>query len=511
MKLIIWLEVNFPCGIVMESSFKKSGVLLHPTALPSKYGIGDLGPEAFKFVDSLAEMRQSYWQGLPIGPTDSSNSPYSLLSTFAGNTLLISIDLLIQEKLLLNNEIPNDIFPDSRVDFEKVKHFKYEVFKVLCDNFDSRSDRNTKIKFKKFYDKNKYWLDDFSEFCAYKDYFGLAKSWNSWPLSKSISESKKRNVVILQFLFHRQWESLKKYCKIKKIKIIGDMPIYVGYESADVWKNKYLFHLNKDNSLKYIAGCPPCEYSKCGQLWGNPIYNWDEHQRENYDWWIKRFKKLFQMVDVVRLDHFIGFKKYWRISGEEKTAINGKWIKGPGKYFFKSIINKVENMHIIAEDLGPTDKEVIKLRDNFNFPGMHVIQFDFENKLQDFNYPHNSILYSGTHDNNTLLGWIKENKINPKIKLKHFENLSKITSWDIIKFILSQDSMITIFPIQDLLELDSNSRFNTPGTFNDKNWTWRLNKNQLSKSTINKMNILTGLLDRHQINKKVLTKFKEVV
>ena len=494
----------------MNSNSKKSGILLHPTALPSKYGIGDLGPEAYKFADKLVAMGQSYWQILPIGPTDFSNSPYSLLSTFAGNPLLISIDLLIENKLLFRDELPNFTFSNSNVEFEKVKSFKNKVFKIVCDNFDSRCNDITKLKFKDFCNKNDYWLNDYSEFWAYKEESGWFESWNKWDSSNSISESIKRNAKILQFIFDCQWKNLKKYCNERRLKIIGDMPIYVSYESADVWKNKNLFFLSEDNSSKYVAGCPPCEYSKTGQLWGNPIYNWKEHQNTNYDWWIRRFQKLFEMVDVVRLDHFIGFTKYWQVSGKEKTALNGTWEIGPGSDFFNSIIDNVENFDIIAEDLGPIDEDVLKLRDHFNFPGMRVVQFDFEDKIEKLKYPSNSILYSGTHDNNTLLGWIKGNTINSKIQGKLIKTNLKLNNWDIIEFILSQNCQLTIFQIQDLLELDSNARFNSPGTLSNNNWTWRLTNNQINSKIVKKMKDLTENSGRIPLN-TIKNKFKEAI
>ncbi|MED5475595.1 MAG: 4-alpha-glucanotransferase [Candidatus Neomarinimicrobiota bacterium] len=477
------------------SSKGKSGILIHPTAFSSKYGIGDIGPEAYSFIDNLVKMGQSYWQILPIGPPDSSNSPYSLLSTFAGNPLLISIDVLVKDGLLFKHEIPKTIFSDSKVDFFKVKSFKNNIFKIVCKNFDTRSDDSFKKNFKNFCEKNMYWLDDYSEFSVIKQKTKYSTSWSTWSEYQNILDSEKKDVKILQFIFDLQWKRLRRYCNNRNIKIIGDMPIYVSYESVDVWKNNNLFSLNDDKSIKYMAGCPPCEYSKDGQLWGNPIYNWDEHKKANYQWWVNRFKRLYEMVDTIRLDHFIGFSKYWEVPSNSKNALNGRWKKGPGEDFFEKIKNKIPNMSIIAEDLGPTDDHVLNLRNEFNFPGMHVIQFDLKEEPEKIFFLENSVLYSGTHDNDTLLGWLSKDEMSIKIKEKYFKK-SEINNWDIIDFILKQNSKLVIFQIQDLVFLDSSSRFNTPGTLSSRNWTWRLHQDQLKNEIINRMKKMVNLNNR---------------
>ena len=492
---------------------KNSGILLHPTALPSKYGIGDFGPEAYTFVDNLVEMGQTYWQILPIGPSDSSNSPYSLLSTFAGNPLLISLELLIEDGLLLSNEIVDFPVLSEKVDFNFVNKIKSDILNIVCENFYKRANIELIKKYEYFCEKHSYWLEGFCKFWSLKEATNWSVSWKDWDNHLIPCDVKVEHAKIVQFIFDFQWNKLKEYCHINDIKIIGDMPIYVSYESADVWQNREIFYLEKDNTLKFKAGCPPCKYNENGQLWGNPIYNWDEHEKTQYKWWINRFKKLFEMVDVVRLDHFIGFSKYWEISASKNTAKLGKWKLGPKSKFFKVLLNNFENFNIIAEDLGDADEEVINLRNEFNFPGMHIIQFDIESNEFTKEYLYNSILYTGTHDNSTLKGWLAQHSNKLNLKNKNGELSGKVNNWDIINYVLNQKNKLTIFPIQDLIELGDEARFNKPGTFLNKNWTWRMRKNQLTSQIKLKMKDLTIKSNRHQtsITNQILTSFKEAI
>jgi len=482
---------------------RKSGVLLHPTALPGLGVIGEIGPDAYRFVDHLSDMGQSLWQILPIGPTDNYNSPYSSISTFAGNPLLISLHLLVEDNLLDSKVLDNcEQTILNHVPFNEVVSFKIPILKEVSKNFNLNASPGMKHSFEQFCIDHSYWLDDYAQYCTLKEENGQ-KSWIDWnsqtPKNKECAYDEK----VIQFIFHDQWSRLREYCFKKEIQIIGDMPIYVGYDSADVYANRELFQLDESGRMTYQAGCPPCEYQKEGQLWGTPLYNWDNHEKTNFRWWQKRFKKLLGMVDTIRLDHFIGYSKYYRISMNEKTAHYGEWMRAPGEKLFNVLSSTIKDLNVIAEDLGDVTEEVISLRDKFNFPGMRVLQFEFDQLASPENFPKNSVVYTGTHDNDTILGWIgslpisdSSTDILTKNKLlKLFNCTLDDIHWEMINYAMSAGSNTTIIPIQDILGKGPSCRFNTPGTLSPNNWSWRM-KEELSKP------IKTKLMELTKIHKK---------
>ncbi len=462
---------------------RQSGVLLHPTALPSAFGIGDIGPEAYRFIDYLVEMKQALWQVLPIGPTDIYNSPYSSISTFAGNYLLISFDLLIEDKLLDHQKITNNTV-SNRINFDDVIKYKRFILDQVCKNFDKKASDSIKNSYNQFCLDNSYWLDDYSLFNGLKE-ANVQKPWMNWNIKKLRTNISVRNEKIVQFLFHKQWQRLRKYSNAKGIKIIGDMPIYVGYDSADVYYNRDLFQLDKNGEMLFQAGAPPCEYQSNGQVWGNPLYSWGANERNNFDWWKKRFKKLFEMVDIIRIDHFIGYAKYFRIPIADKVANNGEWLSAPGEKLFTMLESSIKNFNIFVEDLGDVSQDVINLREKYNYCGMQVLQFDLNNLADHKKIMKNSILYTGTHDNDTLIGWYKAYS-NKADLLKHFKSNPKNIAWDIIKYAFNSESKMVIIPFQDLVGLDNNARFNIPGTLSNNNWSWRMNKEYINESIIEK-------------------------
>jgi len=477
----------------MLGDSKKSGILLHPTSLPGAYGIGEIGPQAYQFVDELVEMGQKYWQILPLGPTDDSNSPYSALSTFAGNHLLISMELLVQDGLLEEEELT--AYPqliDTHVDFETLIPAKMAVLDQVCLSFDKRASRQMIAGFEEFAIKNKYWLDDYALFRTLKKN-NDQRSWINWDeksqynsIDISLLNQKYfdliKQEIILQYLFHDQWFRLREYCKNSSIEIIGDMPIYVDHDSADVWANPQLFKLDPNGGMAVQSGCPPCNLYENGQVWGNPLYQWENHLENGFIWWKNRFNKLFEMVDVIRIDHFIGFSKYWQISTDNSIAKKGEWLKSPGHELFSAVFGKGESKRIIAEDLGDLTPDVIALRDEFKFPGMIILQIAFFGENGDpKKYPANSVVYTGTHDNNTIQGWFRSLPQNDRVNsvlhqeqvLEHLNMNAKELHWEFIQLALNSRSKLSIFPVQDLMGLDETTRFNIPGTNSKKNWQWR--------------------------------------
>ncbi len=478
---------------------RKSGILLHITSLPNKYGIGTLGKEAYKFVDFLNDSEQKLWQILPIGHTGYGNSPYQTYSAFAGNPLLISIRKLEEEGLI--SEINcDDNFNNLRVDFEKVFPCKEKILEEAFKKFDSTSN-----DFLKFCDSEKYWLNDYSLFMSLKKYYHN-KSWIDWD--ENIRNRKKNAIHFYeekladqiaffkfsQYLFHKQWVELKKYANSKKVEIIGDIPIFVAFDSADAWANTEIFDFDENNNPKNIAGVPPDYFSSTGQLWGNPLYNWQNLETDNFHWWILRIKKMLSLFDIIRIDHFRGFESFWAVPFGSENAIHGKWIKAPGKKLFTEIKKQLGNLPIIAEDLGIITKEVEFLRDEFNFPGMKILQFAFESDLKNAYLPHNynenCVVYTGTHDNDTTLGWYNKLTPNQKKFADDYLNSNDNICWRMIKLAWNSKANIAIAPLQDFLCLDSNSRMNIPGEA-EGNWEWRFLPNSLDDFLAKKIRNLT--------------------
>ncbi|WP_215829697.1 bifunctional glycogen debranching protein GlgX/4-alpha-glucanotransferase [Pelorhabdus rhamnosifermentans] len=487
---------------VEKSAFKREcGVLLHPTSLPSQYGIGDLGEEAYDFINFLHEGKQKNWQILPLNPVGFGESPYQCLSAFAGNHYLISLDRLVKDGLLSAMEVKaHPIFDQDKVNFDKVKIFKEELLRRAFCIFGKQE---PPAIYGKFVKENSSWLDNYALFMTLKQYFG-GRPWNLWP--KDIASRVKEAVEyyqkllapeinyhrFLQYVFFTQWSKLKHHAKIKKVKIIGDLPIFVSYDSSDVWSNPELFELDEERLPVKVAGVPPDYFSANGQLWGNPHYRWDRMAQNDYKWWRERFSILINLVDVIRIDHFRGFESYWEISQGETTAVNGRWVKGPGASFFTVMQKYLGELPIISEDLGIITPEVDDLKNEFYFPGMKVLHFAFNRDEAGECMPlmceKNTAIYTGTHDNDTTVGWYKyvltaapcvAECVN---KLLQFEDgqTSGELCWKLIEMAYASNANTVIIPMQDILCLGGEARMNFPGTIGDANWAWRCRKATLT-------------------------------
>ena len=480
----------------------RAGILLHPTSLPSAYGIGDFGPEAYAFIDFLVQAGQKLWQILPLNPIGHGYSPYQSTSAFAGNPLLLSPELLVGEGLLSPQyAVPSAIAgEDIRVDFAAVEKFKERCLRRAWKTF---KDRQVKNKlYTAFCSEQRFWLDDYALFIALKKEFASV-AWTEWPADikhRTPAAMNKYRVQLadeieyqkfLQYEFFHQWGELHAYAKEKGVQIIGDMPIFLAHDSADVWANQCLFSLDRDGKAQKVAGVPPDYFSATGQLWGNPHYLWDKMKADDYDWWRKRFKTMLALVDIVRIDHFRGFESYWEIDSSAATAVEGRWVKGPGWEFFQTIARYFGRLPIIAEDLGIITPEVEKLRDSCGFPGMKVLHFDLrsdENNQLSFDCPQNSVVYTGTHDNNTTVGWVENDLQTPvtAASLAEFigaetEKPAQICS-KLIEFAYASPAATVIVPLQDVLCLGTAARMNLPGTVGS-NWQWRVKSEQLSAKT----------------------------
>jgi len=500
-------------------SHRSSGILLHITSLPGRYGIGEIGPHAYTFIDRLKTMGQHLWQILPIGPTGFSASPYQLLSTFAGNPFLISFDLLLKNGLLKKSELQSlNAFSKTRIDFKSILPLRSSVLNIVAEKFYSRASKESITDFCDFCSNNGAWLDDYSLFTTLKE-LHKNQTWADWKSEykdrnpdalSEIKEKYKANILkvkILQFLFHDQWKSLMDYAHQKNVYIIGDIPIYVAYDSADVWANQSLFHLDKKGKMDRLSGAPPCYFSKEGQLWGNPIYNWDVHKITGYTWWVSQIKKLFTMVDIVRIDHFNGFVKYWEVPANSKTAKNGYWVQGPGEDFFEVITQELGPLPIIAEDLGEASGDAEPIRKKFGFPGLEILQFAFGEEKKPGDYPEICVVYTGTHDNDTTKGWFtmkpehgrvqSESEIvaERKTVLEYFGTDGSEIHWDMIDFALQSSANTTIIPLQDVMGLGSDARMNIPATANG-NWAWRFSWDMLSDDMITRLKYLTKIYNR---------------
>ncbi len=495
---------------------KASGILLHPTSLPSPYGIGDLGTEAYRLIDFLAEGFQKLWQVLPLGPTGYGNSPYLCYSALAGNPLLISLEKLRDNGWLTDedlNQLPE--FPVEYVDYELVIATKMPLLLKANNNFQANPSPQVKEKFKQFCSKNQEWLDDYSLFMAIKE-TNHGASWHKWE--KSIANREQDTVKrwktrlkdkinfqkFLQFQFFSQWQELKKYANHRGISILGDLPIYVAHDSVDVWANREIFCLDeRTGEAALMAGVPPDYFSATGQLWGNPVYNWDKLLETDFQWWVKRFQGMLDCVDLIRIDHFRGFEAFWAVPQGEATAVNGTWIQAPGEALFYRVNEKLGKLPIVAEDLGVITPEVEALRDKFEFPGMKVLQFAFDsgpgNPFLPHNYQNsNCIVYTGTHDNNTTVGWFEER--SPEEKARVTDYLGNMDSeegihWSLIRLALNSNAVQAIFPLQDILGLGSQGKMNQPGVTGG-NWQWRYQVGDLKEELSDRLKHLTYLHSR---------------
>lgn len=504
---MVKLDPKFEFKKIKED--RGSGILLHISSLPGPYGIGTLGKSARKFADFLDGAGQKYWQMLPVGPTGFGDSPYQSFSTFAGNPYFIDLDTLVEEGLLTNEDIDNNIsaIDDTKVDYGKLYIERYKILKTAYENFNIDD-----LEFVSFVEKNNNWIEDYSMFMAIKDKFD-GKKWSEWQDNyklrdeNTLEEFKINNqkeinfYKFLQYKFFEQWYSLKDYVNRLNIKIIGDLPIYVAEDSSDVWANKEVFQLNEDCTLKYVGGCPPDGFSDDGQLWGNPVYDWEYLEKENYTWWIERMRWNLKIFDTIRLDHFRGFESYWRIPGGDKTARRGTWEKGPDIKLFDKIKESLGDISIIAEDLGYMTKEVYEFRLKTGFPSMKVLQFAFDplatSDYLPHNYDDNCVVYTGTHDNDTILGWVNNAREEDLELAKKYFNITEEETFNfgLIRGALTSVAKLAVFQMQDLLFLDNSARMNNPGTLGD-NWTWRMDKDALDFSVSKELRELTRISGR---------------
>lgn len=470
---------------------RKSGILLHISSLPGKYGIGDFGKPAYQFVDFLKNTGQKLWQILPLGQTGYGNSPYSSFSAFAGNILFIDIESLPGFDKNLTRDVN---FSNDFVEYEKVKNFKIPIIKNLSESFLSNKSID-KSEYNKFKRKNKFWLDDYAFFISLKENY-KQKALNTFAKAlilrkpyylKKYYKKLKKNIEVqkvIQFFFFKQWLKLKEYANNSGIEIIGDIPLYVAADSADVWVHHELFMLDKNRTPIKVAGVPPDYFSETGQLWGNPVYDWQKNKKTNFKWWIERLKINSQLFDIVRIDHFRGLEDFWAVEYGKKTAVTGKWLKAEGEALLKTAFKKIKNLKLIAEDLGIITKEVEKLRDDFKLPGMKILQFAFDsdekNNFLPHTYTQNSVVYTGTHDNDTSRGWYEQaNKDSLKILHDYYCVNKNNIAHSLICMAWASVSVTAIAPLQDIINLDTNSKMNVPGT-TDKNWEWRFSFNQIT-------------------------------
>ena len=503
---------------------RASGILLHPTSLPGRFGIGDLGSGAYRFADFLASTGQRLWQMLPIGPTGYGNSPYQCLSVFAGNPLFIGLEKLAEDGFLEPSDLENaPSFPDGSVDYDMVTRFKSPLLQKSFEAFTEKAGAAEQDRFETFCQRTASWLDTYSLFMAFTESRGLS-AWNTWEDDVRRREpealrfwSKKLNHEIRchkyqQYQFFKQWSELKQYCNRRGIRLIGDMPIFVAPDSAEVWSRPELFHLDAAGRPTVVAGVPPDYFSRTGQLWGNPLYRWDVMAVHGYEWWIDRFRARRALLDIIRVDHFRGFEKYWEVPGTELTAMNGRWVPGPGVDLFRAVHRALGDMPIIAEDLGVITPEVDALRDELGFPGMRLLQIAFgrdpkADEYKPHNYPRNCVVYTGTHDNNTTVGWFRdtsredttqsreEKDREREAALKYLGRDGQEINWDFIRLALMSVADTAIIPLQDVLGLGSEARMNLPGTAQG-NWRWRFTFDMLTDEIEERLKQLTIIYDR---------------
>lgn len=489
-----------------------SGVILHPSSFPGPDGIGDLGPEAYRWIDFLAESGCSLWQVLPLGPTGYGDSPYQCFSAFAGNPYLVSPVLLLDQRLLTQKDLADrPVFPADSVDFGPVIQWKLTILDRAYSRFSKTRDEKLKEEFHSFCSQQTQWLDDFSLFMAIKESLG-GGSWGEWPENLRKRDPHTLNDFAIshadqilkhkfrQFVFYDQWQRIHEYARHKKVQIIGDIPIFVAYDSADAWSHPELFFLDAHGHPKCVAGVPPDYFSPTGQLWGNPLYRWNVHRKSGYSWWLNRVKAVLNLVDFIRLDHFRGFAAYWEVPGGMPTAEIGRWVKGPGSHLFKAIEKVFPSLPLLAEDLGEITPDVIELRDSLGLPGMKIFQFAFSSTPGDpflpHNYPVNCVAYTGTHDNDTALGWYTSAPEKERDFCRRYLGRSgKDISWDMIRAVWSSTAAFALTPLQDLLSLGTDARMNFPGK-PAGNWGWRYTNEQLSGDLLSRLTEINYLYSR---------------
>ncbi len=491
--------------------FKRaSGILLHPTSLPGPYGVGDLGPAAFRWLDWLAGSGCSLWQVLPLGPTGYGDSPYQCFSAFAGNPYLISPEILLEEGLLTQEDLSEmPAWDDRKVDFGSLYLWKPGLLEKAFHRFSSNPG-TIQADFEAFCTENATWLDDYALFMALKETHN-GGSWDVWPKSLRLREAAAltearvslasliKRFSFQQFLFFRQWKAVRNHAHEKGIQIIGDIPIFVAYDSSDVWARPDLFHLDKDGKPTVVAGVPPDYFSPTGQLWGNPLYKWKLHKASGYTWWLERIQASLKLVDILRIDHFRGFAGYWEIPAGKPTAEIGRWVKGPGMDLFKTIQANLGNLPILAEDLGVITPDVVALRDRFDLPGMKILQFAFsgpDNPFLPHSYPQNCAVYTGTHDNDTTRGWYESAPEAEKDFAQTYLHVNgNHFAWDLIRSAWRSVAVFAMAPLQDFLELGTEARMNYPSRLGG-NWEWRMEAQALSEELQGKIKELNWLYQR---------------
>ena len=476
---------------------RQSGVLMHISSLPGKYGIGSFGQSAYDFVDFLVRTKQRYWQILPLGTTSYGDSPYQSFSAFAGNTYFIDFDILIEEGLLNEADVKGADFGDDprKVDYAKIFDARRPIMEKAVARFLKADDLSD---YESFVEQNAAWLEVFAEYMAIKEHFDNL-AWTEWP-DEAIRRREAASLAsyrekladkltyhrVTQYLFFKQWLRLKAYANEHHIEIVGDMPIYVAADSADVWAQPHFFKTDAVGKPTCVAGCPPDEFSETGQLWGNPIYDWEAMDKDGYAWWIERLRESFKIYDIVRIDHFRGFESYWEVPAGSETSASGKWVKGPDYKLFAAVKEALGDLNIIAEDLGFMTDEVIELRERTGFPGMKILQFAFNPDDESIDSPHlapnNSVMYTGTHDNNTVLGWYKD-EIDDATRqyMAQYTNRKEYETVPhaMLRTIFASVSFMAVATMQDLLELDGAARMNYPSTIGG-NWTWRMTAEELN-------------------------------
>ncbi|GAB4403590.1 MAG: 4-alpha-glucanotransferase [Anaerolineales bacterium] len=495
-----------------------SGVVMHPTSLPSRYGIGDMGPSAYRFADFLASAGQSYWQVLPLSPTGFGDSPYQGLSVFAGNPLLISPDLLLEDWLIAPEDLAHvPAFSDDRVDFGRVIPYKTALLERSFAHFQAHATDEQRAAFAAFCADNAHWLEDYALFAALKEHYNL-RPWYEWDediakrkphalqqwrerLRDRIESQKYR-----QWLFLTQWLRLKRYANDRGIRIIGDIPLYVARDSTDVWANPHLFYLDENLEPTVVSGVPPDYFSATGQLWGHPIYRWDVMAENGYAWWIARFRMAFTQADVIRIDHFRGFYNYWEVPAGQETAVVGRWLYGPGSHLFHAVTQALGEVAIIAEDLGDFDDAsragVDALKAEFGYPGMKILQFAFGGDPDDPFLPHNytrdCVVYTGSHDNDTTVGWYRVTSTEKErdYARRYMAVDGSDIAWDFIRLAWASVANTAMTTTQDLLSLGHEARMNLPGTSGAPNWCWRVLPGALTDAIAARLRELTFLYGR---------------
>lgn len=494
---------------------RSCGTLLHPTSFPSKYGMGDFGREAEEFINFLARTGQAVWQVLPLGPTGYGNSPYASYSAFAGNPYLISLDRLVEKDLLSKDEVKSAEMPvGNAAEYEKSYAVKDDLFKKASKRFYQNMSKNGEKELRRFKDQNSIWLKDYCLFMTCLKANGK-KPWNQWDPTlaqrtpdalKGVEKEQADEIFYqtwLQFEFFNQWYELKSYANDRGIRVVGDIPIFVDHNSSDVWSNPKYFAVDKQGNRQLVAGVPPDYFSETGQLWGNPLYKWDALEQDNFSWWVNRFRQMFDLYDAIRVDHFRGFDAYWEVSADKKNAIEGQWVKAPGKKLFETIKKELGELPIIAEDLGVMTPEVEDLRDSFNFPGMKILQFAFDsdsaNSFLPHNYSKNCVTYSGTHDNDTTIGWYNS---APEIEKHRMRNYTRSNGnepeWELIRLGMLSVADQAIFPLQDFMSLGTKHRMNLPGTVGN-NWLWRYTPGMLNNVDEERIKTLAEMGNRASV------------